>query len=237
MQRNRIPAAEPPTPPTPDVADERARQAQYEPEPDVTPAARENHAVTGPVAENYAQALFELAEQEGEGEGSLEATSEELAQVVRLVRHEPGLKALFDHKTISPERRSASLERIFRDRISNLLLRFLHVLNQHKRLDALQAIHSVFQNRLKERAGEVDVELHTATQLDSETLENVAQKIGRAIGRKAIVRPQVDESLIGGLKLRLGDRVIDGSVARQLEKIRAELVAKGREAGRGGEKG
>ena len=179
------------------------------------------------LAQIYARSLFELAEQEGDT--TLDAVGQELSDLVSLIEREPGLRELFESRSIKPDRRARSVEAIFRERVSGLMYRFLQVLNRKDRLDQLEGIDVAFRQKLKDKRGEVDVEAFTAQPMSDEQTRLVAEGVGRAIGKTALIHARVDASLIGGLKLRIGDRQIDGSVATQLKRMNRRLKQRGRE--------
>ncbi|QNN23435.1 ATP synthase F1 subunit delta [Planctomycetales bacterium ZRK34] len=177
------------------------------------------------VADTYARALFDLALKQD----ALAEVADELADLSRLLEAEPDLAGFFAHRTIAVDRRAASIDAIFSGRISDLTRRFLQVLNHNGRLGALRSIVAAFDQLLKTHRGEIDVEVHTARPLDAGQLDSVAKRIGEALGKTAVIKPRVDESLIGGLRIRLGDRLIDASVRSQLQSIKQQLAQRGNE--------
>ncbi len=185
-----------------------------------------NLRAPSPLADTYAEALFQLADEAG----ALDETEDELKQLVALLEAEPQLKAVFEHKTITATRRRETIDRIFRERLSNRGVRFLHVLNEHQRLDQLEPAQAAFDQKMKARRGEVDVEVHSPNALEGALFDRVQRGVSEAIGRTAILHPRVDASLIGGLKFRIGDRLVDASVATRLRRIREELTRRGRQS-------
>ena len=185
----------------------------------------DNPGIAQAVDRTYAEALFDLAD---EG-GALAEVTDELGQIVELCAADASLKALFASKAITAERRANSIEQIFRGRISDLLYRSLHVINSKGRLDRLGGIHTALAALVKDRRGEVDVDIYTARPLDGGQLNGVADRIGAAIGRRATLHPHVDEQLLGGLKIRIGDKLVDGTVATRLKRMRRQLIEHGQE--------
>lgn len=182
--------------------------------------------VVGALAQVYADALWDLAAEAG----AIDATAAELGQLVDLLDEQPKLRAMFESPAIQAERRRASIASIFKGRLSDLVYRFLQVLNQKSRLGQLPVIRVAFDQRLKAERGEVDVDVYAAAPLTDAQVAAVAEQLGASLGRKAVVTVRVDETMIGGLKLRIGDRLIDGSVATQLSKLKRKMIARGREA-------
>jgi len=182
-----------------------------------------NNQLVDQVAETYARALFELAEPAG----ILTDVLDELRQVDALVRETPDLKALFEHRTIDPGRRAESIKNLFSGQVHNLVLRFLLVLNSKGRLEALPGIVVAFDRMLKRHRDQVDVNVYTAQPLDEDLLERVGQRLSKALGRTAIVHPHTDRSLIGGMRIRYEDKLVDASVASQLQRIGRRLAERG----------
>ena len=193
------------------------------------PATSNN--MTNAVAENYARALFDLAQEAGK----LDDVRLELAELTQLVRSQPDLEALFAHPIIDEKRRGESIQRIFSGQVSDLTLRFLMVLNAKDRLGEIGGIAQVFDRLVKESRNEIDVDVITAQPLTPAQLQNVANKVSSAIGKRAIVHGRLDEDLIGGLKIRIGDQVIDASVAHQLKAMARQLTQSSYDVARQGE--
>jgi F-type H+-transporting ATPase subunit delta len=173
----------------------------------------------------YAQSLLELAEEVGQ----LDAIGDELQQLVDLLAAEPQLDAIFRSRSIGTTRRARSIAAIFEGRVSDLTYRFLQVVNANGRLGMLGTIAAAYDQLLKARRGEVDVLVTSARPLDQTQVGAVTQQVSDAIGGKAIVTARVDESIIGGLRLRIGDRLIDGSVATQLRNLKRRMIERGRD--------
>lgn len=187
---------------------------------------------TSALARTYAQSLMELAQ--AAGPQVVDEVAAELADLVALLRDQPQLKALFDSPAINTAKRAASIEKLFASRVSDLTYRFLQVLNAKGRLDHLATIHAAFDRMLMDSRGEVEVELYTASAMPDAQIQAIAKRIGTALDCKAVVHSRVEPSMIGGLKLRIGDKLIDGSVATRLATLKRQMIDKGREAIRAG---
>ncbi len=182
------------------------------------------------LARVYAASLFELAEADG-GLPNSETIGIELAQVAAAAQQDATFGEFLRSPVVSVAEKEQALRRIFGDgRVSDLLLRFLLVLNKKGRLDQLVGISEGYTQLLWERTGRIEVEVFSAQPLDESLAEVVRRRVGEALGKDAILRNTVDEDLIGGLKLRVGDRMIDASVATRLNRIRETLNTSGAEA-------
>jgi F-type H+-transporting ATPase subunit delta len=188
----------------------------------------EQENIVGSLDRVYARALLDLAEEAGVVNG----VSDELRQIEELLRGEPGLKRLVCGPGLSSEKKAGSLERIFKGRVSDLVYRFLRVVNGKDRLEALPGIIRGYVRLLDEKNGIVEADVFVATSLTDEQTQRVSAGLGRAIGGRVVLHPFVDPELIGGMKVRVGDQLYDGSVSTQLRLMRDQLVSAGREQSR-----
>ncbi|HAI14082.1 MAG TPA: ATP synthase F1 subunit delta [Phycisphaerales bacterium] len=177
------------------------------------------------VEDIYGLALVEMAQKAG----ALDATAAEVDELAQLLGSEPQLAKLFASRVLGTSERASSLERLFKGQLSDLVYNFVQTVNRKGRMDKLQGIFKSFGRIVDERNGIVEVDLYVAAALEPEALDALGQKIGVAISRNVILNQKVDENLIGGLKLRVGDRLIDGSIATQLKILERKIVAEGRE--------
>ena len=184
----------------------------------------------GVIAETYGRALFSLALKAG----AVESIEAEVGELAELIGQNTGLARLLEHRTLDRGRRAESLRRILGGRVSDLLLRFVLVLNERNRLDEVGRIARSYANLAKRHRGEVDAEVTTARPLSGAQMANVAERLSAAIGKRAIVHPRIDPAIIGGLRVRFGDRLIDGSVATQLRRLAGRLSERGHVLARGG---
>ncbi len=181
------------------------------------------------LARIYAASLFELAEADG-GLPNCETTGLELNGVAEVAQTDASFQEFLRSPVVSMGDKEQALRRIFGDgKVSDLLLRFMLVLNKKSRLDQLVGIGEAYTQLLWERTGRIEVEVFSAKPLDEGLVELVRQRVGEALGKEAVLRNTVDAGLIGGLKLRVGDRMIDASVATQLSRIRESLNTSGAE--------
>jgi F-type H+-transporting ATPase subunit delta len=171
------------------------------------------------VAGVYARSLLELAADRAEGE----AMELELADLAALLEANPELASYLSSPLVDDEARAATLERAFRGRASELVVNTLQVMNGKGRLRLVPALAEALRLENEHRRGEVDVEVTTAVALSDEVRRRIAVSASRYSGRTARLVEKVDPSLLGGLVLKIGDRKIDGSLARQLHDAREGL--------------
>ncbi len=178
------------------------------------------------LAETYARSLFELTEAKG-GQAAIESALGELEEVLELARANPAFSEFLSSPALPAAKRAKSLVRIFKGRISDHTAHFLLVLNDKGRLGHLPAIAAAFDALVQAHFGRVEVDVYTAEPIRAEELRTIKDRFQKAIGKEAIVHPYTDGSMLGGVKIRIGDRLIDGSLATQLRRMREQLNTSG----------
>lgn len=178
------------------------------------------------LAEIYARSLFELAEAKG-GRTAIEGSAGELEDVLELARADVRFGEFLASRVLPVAQRSASLEKIFKNALSELTLRFLQILNEKGRLSHLPAIAAAYDTLVQKKFGRVEVDVYTASPVSAEELKLVRDRLQAALGREPIVHPYVENGMLGGIKLQIGDTLIDGSVATRLRKFRDQLATDG----------
>ncbi len=183
---------------------------------------------TTAIDRTYAAALLQMAD----AEGKLDEVADEVNQLAQLLRDNVSLHELLACRTLTVHEMQSVLERLFAGRVSDLVYRFLQVVNRKSRLGELAGFLDAFNVLLDRKRGIVEVDLFTASQLDRPAVDRIATELGRKLNKQVVVHQSVDSSLIGGLKLRIGDQLIDASVASQLSQMKQKLIEQGREKAR-----
>lgn len=178
------------------------------------------------LARIYASSLFELAQQAG-GQQAIEQIGGELDDIIELARADAGLSEFFSSRILSADNRQKSLKAIFGGRVHDLTLRFLLVLNQKGRLSHLAPIAGAFDQMVQAAFGRVEVDLYTASPAEAREVEAVKNRLRAVLGKEPVVHTYTDPSMIGGIRLQIGDQLIDASVSSNLRKIRERLTVDG----------
>lgn len=178
------------------------------------------------LARLYARSLFELANEQG-GRAAIEDIGAELGEVVELARHDKNFGEFLSSRIVPTNKRDASLSSIFDKRISPLTLRFLLVLNKKDRLSHLAVVASAYDELVQEQFGLVEVDVYTAAPIEADLRERIAGALRKVIGKEPVIHSYTDESMLGGLKLQVGDQLIDASIATRLRRMRERLTGSG----------
>lgn len=192
--------------------------------------AGKNGQQTTSVDQIYATALIEMAEESN----VLDEIADEVDQLSNLMVEQPDLVRLISTRALSASQRAVSLEQMFKGRLNDMLYRFLLVVNDKDRLDHLPTICTAFQTLVEERRGVVEIDAYVATHMDDFWIDGLKNRIQAAIGHTVALHQYVDPSIIGGIKFRMGDRLIDGSIATQLKVLERKMLEAGREKMRSG---
>lgn len=178
------------------------------------------------LARVYALALYEIADESG-GQPAVESTMGELEEILELARQDRGFGEFLASQILTARERSASIEVILRGRASDHVVRFLQVLNEKGRLGHLGAVTAAFDELVQKRLGRVEVDVFTAASIERAELDSLRTRLRDVLGKEPVIHTYTDPTMIGGLKLRIGDELVDASVATQLRKLREELKTSG----------
>ena len=168
----------------------------------------------------YAQAIVEAADKKH----CRREVLEELDAVVREVLPQvPKAKLVFDSPKISPEEKSAVINRICAGKVLPTTLHSLHVLARHGRLGMLPQVVAAAHRLADEMEGRRQATFTTAVPLDSAEQQEIVSAVERAVGANVSPTFIVNSDLIGGLIVRIADTVYDHSVATSLVRLRDRL--------------
>ena len=179
------------------------------------------------LSEIYARSFYELAEEAG-GLPKIFEVAEELEGICELARADVRFNEFLASPIIDRGRRAEALGRIFQDRITDLTLRFLLVVNDKGRLGHLEAINEALDRLVQGAHDRVEVDVFTVGSLEEEELASIRARIQSKLGREPVLHCYTDESMIGGIKLRIGDRLIDGSLSTRLRRMQESLLTAGK---------
>ncbi|MFP4054958.1 MAG: ATP synthase F1 subunit delta [Phycisphaerae bacterium] len=172
-----------------------------------------------PLADMYAEALLGLLPTDEHAE----EIATQLQSLAEMTWQVDGFGELLSAAGDSVEERQAMIERVFRGRVDDTLADFLGVLAGHERLHLLRGVARRFRRQLWARQGAVEVEVVSAVELDEDSRRRIETMLAEALEAKPILHVRVDASILGGLVIRLGDRVFDASVQARLDTLRQSL--------------
>lgn len=164
------------------------------------------------VARRYGQALYELAEEKG----SLDTVAADAAELRRAWTQSEELREVMARPEIASEEKKAIWKDLLADSADPDLRSLLYLLTDKNRLNFLTEILDFFERLLRQRSGEVMASVRTAQPLRAEQEEVLKQSLSRMLDKKVTLQVTVDEALLGGLVVRIEDRMFDGSLRSRL---------------------
>jgi F-type H+-transporting ATPase subunit delta len=171
----------------------------------------------------YAKALLGAAQAAGNVDGVLSEFGDLISQVFD---RSPAFEAMLASPRVEESDKLAILDKALAGKISTTLLNFVKIMARHGRLDCIRETEQVAQRMYNELRGRREVYVTTAEPIGPETVEAIAARLRTALKADVDLRLDVDSSLIGGLVVRVGDTLYDGSVANQLARFREEALIK-----------
>jgi F-type H+-transporting ATPase subunit delta len=173
------------------------------------------------VAKRYAQALFNAAQDAK----VLDKMETDLPLVTATLDANPELKMVLNHPVISAADKKIVIGKLFTGKVSDMLVNFMMLIVEKNREGLLDGIREIFGELLMEYRGQVRAEVFTAFELPESMKATLTQKLSAFTGKTVELSEVVDPALIGGVRVRMGDRVLDGSVHSGLARMKETLLA------------
>jgi len=173
------------------------------------------------IARNYAETLLALAQKAGDlrGWGSM------MNDVATAMGADRTLRLFLESPRVDAERKNRVIASAFQDRMPRLLVRYLQVLVTHRRQMLIPAIARQYLDLVDEAEGRMHANVTVARDPDADTQAVVQRELSRSFGKEVVPHFAVDQRILGGLVVRVGDTVMDGSVRRRLERLRGRMIA------------
>jgi len=171
------------------------------------------------VARVYSEALFEVARERG----SLDEIRDQLGEVTDAIATNHDLQVFFFSPYFSSSEKRDGIAKTFSGADPELV-NFLELLAEKHRMPALFRIRRRFDELWDEANQRLEVTLTSAIELDPSVVESVGAEIERKTGKTIELTSRVDDSIIGGIVLQVGNRVLDASIRHRLEQLRREVA-------------
>jgi F-type H+-transporting ATPase subunit delta len=183
---------------------------------------------TSGIARTYARVLFDLAS----AADAVDAADEGLRSVAEAVRGHVDLRTALIDTGVPSERKRAVLREIFGETVSPEVLAVVTLAVERGHADLLGEVTRHFTEIAEAERGIVVAEVTTAIALDERLRASITDKLAAALERPVTLRERVDASIVGGVIIKVGGRVLDGSISSQLDSVRQNLskVSQGGEA-------
>lgn len=171
------------------------------------------------LARVYARSLFEAAREAGK----LDLLREQLASFADALQDSRDLSVFFFSPYFSTAEKQAALGGLL-DGADPAFLRFLELLIENHRMPVIGRIRRAYDRLWEEEHSILPVEITSAVELDRSTIDGVGQSIGERTGRKVALTARVDEDILGGIVVRVGNSILDASIRNRLEQLRRHVA-------------
>jgi F-type H+-transporting ATPase subunit delta len=174
-----------------------------------------------PIVSAYAESLFRLAS----AEEMADRVEEELHELERLYQSNPELKEFINNPRIRAEGKKDALVELLGDKLSRVTLNHVYLLIDQERGRMLPKVAEEFYRLASEARAKVTAEVVTAVPISDDTREKLGETLRRITKKDVYLRARVDESILGGAVVRVGDKVLDGSVQSKLNQLKKQMLA------------
>ncbi|MBP2651101.1 MAG: synthase subunit delta [Firmicutes bacterium] len=172
------------------------------------------------LAARYAHAIFELASDKK----IIDAVERELLLITEAMNESKDLASLLCHPQVPAEVKKDTVVKLFSSDLSEYVRNFLFLLFDRRRETALLAIVEEFRTLANRARNIIEAEVTTAMPLAQDQEKGLSEKLSVVTGKNVILKTQVDKRILGGVIVKIGDKLIDGSVERQLKTLKAALL-------------
>jgi F-type H+-transporting ATPase subunit delta len=172
------------------------------------------------LAVKYAQAIYELAAEKD----MLSAVEQELRLVETTIDSYSDLATLMYHPRVLSQVKKETINKIFGKELADFVLKFLLLLVDKRRETVLPEIIREYIKMANEARGILEAQVITAMPLAQTQHAALVSKLSVVTGKKVVISTQLDTTIIGGIIVKIGDKLIDGSVVRQLETLKNALL-------------
>lgn len=168
----------------------------------------------------YGNALYVLAREEGKDE----VIGQQLEEVCQLIKENPDYIRLMSAPTVKKAQRLEILSECFEGKVEEYLMNFMSILVENNTFEELSACQEAFAALYNADHGIIEVTAATAVKLTEEQSAALAAKLSKETGKTVRLKNTVDPSCMGGVRLEMNGRMLDGSVRARLDAIKNSLL-------------
>ena len=172
------------------------------------------------IAKNYAETLLELAQRSGD----LRAWGDMLDSIAEAMESDKRLRMFLESPRVSAQRKNEVMQKAYGSQLPRNFLRFLQALVNHRRQMLIPAIAREYHDLVDQVEGRVHATVSVARPVDDRDRQLVTSQLSRVLGKEVVPHFHVNPSILGGVVVRVGDTVLDGSVRRRMATLRARMI-------------
>jgi F-type H+-transporting ATPase subunit delta len=172
------------------------------------------------IAKNYAETLVELAQRSGD----LRGWGEMLDNVASAMDTDRRLRVFLESPRISAQQKNEIIQKAYGGTLPRNFVRFLQALVSHRRQMLIPVIAQAYHGLVDQVEGRVHASVTMAREPDASDRQLVTRQLSRAFGLDVVPHVHINPSILGGVVVRVGDTVLDGSVRRRLSTLKAKML-------------
>ena len=172
------------------------------------------------VADKYSSAMFELAQEQNK----LELMEEQLGYVASVMVDQPELRSFIENPIVTEDAKIKLISKIFDSSIDKVALHFIYVMIKRGRYRYIASAIEAFIKKSRAARGILEATVTVAEPITADVEASVQAKLREVTGKDVILSVRQDPSIMGGIVIQVGDKRIDGSVARRLEELEKSLL-------------
>jgi F-type H+-transporting ATPase subunit delta len=172
------------------------------------------------IARSYGEALLSLASKAKDltGWGTM------ISDVAHAIARDERLRLFLESPRVSVDQKNDVIARAFQDRMPRLFVRFLQSVVRHRRQALIPEIATQYHALVDEIEGRVHARVTVSREPNAKLEKTVTERLSNVLGKSVVPHFTVDESILGGTIIRIGDTVMDGSVRRKLARLRQRMM-------------
>ena len=172
-------------------------------------------------ARRYANAFLEISLEKD----ILENSREDMLLIKNTIEASSDLRLFLKNPIVKKDQKKAVIEKVFMDKIQDITFQLFELLSKKDREALLEDISRTFLELYNRHQGIIEVGVTSAKEMEAEQVKALKKNIEHTTGKKVELKKEVEEDLIGGLKVRIDDTVIDGSVKFKLSQLKDRLTS------------
>jgi len=172
------------------------------------------------MTKKYARALYNVAVQQED----VKEVSERINYIANVMKAVPEFSQLLQTHRVSTENKINILKNVLKDKVSSLEIELISDILEHNNILILSDIAKHFEYLVETDSNLVNMAITSATELSAEEVEYIQSNIESQLNKKVDVHTEIDKSLIGGIRLRVGNIVIDNTISRRLDMLKNTLT-------------
>ncbi len=172
------------------------------------------------IGKRYAKSLFEIAKEKEK----VDVIQNDLLILKEAILSEKLFDKFLDSKIIAQKDKIEFINNVFDEKVSEEVISFIVFLLNKKRETELYTIFDEYQKIANEYTGIAIIDGYSAVEVSNEEKEKLTQKLSEALNKKIKISINIDENLLGGLKIKHKDQVIDGSIINKLDQYKKVLM-------------